>query len=93
MGLFGPAKQELIIESEDVVSDDDIGVFALDERGPSQQDFALGGDAVAPHDGDGFDDGAFDGLASVENDAVIQIRLGGTVFHKSGPNHGDGVAF
>jgi hypothetical protein len=71
MSFLRPAKQELIVKTEDIVPNNNIGIFALDERSPSQQDFAFSGDAVAPYDGDGLDDGAFNGCASVEDDTMI----------------------
>ena len=71
MRLFGAAEHELVVKTEDVVADDDVGVLALDEGGPTKQDFALGGDAVVAYDRDCFHDGAINGLASAQDDAVI----------------------
>jgi len=34
--LLGSVKQEVVIKTEDIVADDDIGIFALDHVSPGQ---------------------------------------------------------
>ena len=83
--FLGAVKHEVVVKAEDVVADDDVGVFALDKGGPSLQQRALGfaADNV----------GARHGIARAQSEAVVQVRAGFAVSQEGGADERDFVAF
>ena len=77
-------KHELVVKPEDVVADDDVGVFALHELGPGLQQRALG---LAAHNLR-----ACNGVAVAQRKAVVQIGALFAVSQERGTDESDLVA-
>ena len=87
MGLLGAAEQELIIKTEDVVSNNDVGVFLLDKFGPFQKNRLLRLQLVSVNNRDCLNGRTLHRRTSAQHNAMVQIRLGTSVVQESGTNH------
>ena len=82
MRLFGSAKQKLVIESENIVPNNDVGILFSHQLGPFEQNVFLRFQLVAIDDLHRFNGRAFHRLTPAQDDAMIQVRLGSPIVHK-----------
>ena len=85
MVFFRTAKHKLIIKTEDIISNHNVGIFSLHQLLPRQQHFFFGGIAFNRRIGNSG--------TCVQRNAVVQIRFRAAIIEKGRTDKRHLVAF